>query len=193
MDEAPKDRRSPKSPEQLRTERIAAIGDPKLRQKLEGIAKTRDGELASVRQRQDQTYDKRVADLRDQKIRSKNAPQLTPPGMRTPYLGDIGHARAEKEATAQIRTHDHEYLKRIAKDHNDLIDTRLDAQREKQTGRTSSTHAAEPQRTPRTKSRQPNRYAELIERQNYAERAKEKEPEKEQERLRQQRPRGLDR
>ena len=115
--------------------------------------------------------------------------------MRTPYLGDIGHARAQKEATAQIRTHDHEYLKRIAKDHNDLIDTRLDKQREKQPGRSPSIQTAEPQRILRTKSRQPNRYAELIERQNYAERAKEKEPDrdKEQERLRQQRPRGLDR
>jgi hypothetical protein len=196
MDEASKDRGPIKSPEQIRAERIAAIDDPKLRQELEAITKTRDAELARVRERQDQTYDKRVAELRDQKIRSKNAPQLTPPGMRPPYLGDIGHARAEKEATAQIRTHDHEYLKRIAKDHNDLIDTRLDAQREKQTGRAPSGQAAEPQRTPRTKSRQPNRYAELIERQNYAERAKEKEPErdKEQERLRQQqRQRGLDR
>lgn len=195
MDEASKDRGSIKSPDQIRPERIAAVDDPKLRQELDGITKTRDAELARVRERQDQTYDKRVAELRDQKIRSKNAPQLTPPGMRTPYLGEIGHARAEKEATAQIRTHDHEYLKRIAKDHNDLIDTRLDAQREKQTGRSPSNQAAEPQRTPRTKSRQPNRYAELIERQNYSERAKEKEPdrEKEQEHLRQQRPRGLDR
>jgi len=195
MDEASKGNRSSsqKAPDQIRDDRIAAIDDPKLRQELEGITKTRDAELARVRERQDQTHDKRVAELRDQKIRSKNAPQLTPPGMRTPYLGDIGHARAEKEATAQIRTHDQEYLKRIAKDHNDLIDTRLDAPREKQTGRTSSTQAAEPQRTPRTKSRQPNRYAELIQRQNYAERAKEKQPEKEQERLRQQRPRGLDR
>jgi len=198
MDEASKDNRSSsqKTPEQIRAERIAAIEDPKLRQELDGITKTRDMELARVRERQDETYNKRVAELRDQKIRSKNAPQLTPPGMRTPYLGEIGHARAEKEATAQIRTHDHEYLKRIAKDHNDLIDTRLDEQREKQAGRTPSNQAAEPQHTPRTKSRQPNRYAELIERQNYAERAKEKEPErdKEQERLRQQqRQRGLDR
>jgi hypothetical protein len=193
MDEATKDRRSHKTPDEIRAERIAAVDNPKLRQDLEGITKTRDAELARVRERQDQTYDKRVAELRDQKIRSKNAPQLTPPGMRTPYLGEIGHARAEKEATAQIRTHDHEYLKRIAKDHNDSIDTHLDEQREKQTGRTSPSQAAEPQRTPRTKSRQPNRYAELIQRQNYTERAKEKEPEKEQERLRQPRPRGLDR
>jgi hypothetical protein len=193
MDEASKDRRSTKSPDEIRAERIAAVNDPKLRQELDRITKTRDTELARVRERQDETYEKRVAELRDQKIRSKNAPQLTPPGMRTPYLGDIGHARAQKEATAQIRTHDHEYLKRIAKDHNDLIDTRLDKQREKQPGRSPSIQTAEPQRTPRTKSRQPNRYAELIERQNYTERAKEKEPEKEQERLRQQRPRGLDR
>jgi len=195
MDEASKDHRpsSQKTPDEIRAERIAAIDDPKLRQELDGITKTRDAELARVRERQGQTHDKRVAELRDQKIRSKNAPQLTPPGMRTPYLGELGHARAEREAKVQIRTHDHEYLKRIAKDHNNLIDTRLDAQREKQTGRSPSNQAAEPQHSPRSKSRQPNRYAELIERQNYAERAKEKEPEKEQERLRQQRPRGLDR
>ena len=150
MDEASKDRRSHKTPDEIRAERIAAVDDPKLRQELEGITKTRDAELASVRERQDQTYEKRVAELRDQKIRSKNAPQLTPPGMRTPYLGEIGHARAEKEATAQIRTHDHEYLKRIAKDHNDLIDTRLDAQREKQAGRSPSAQRS------RAQSQEPN-------------------------------------
>src|ERR1700677_2637468 len=101
MDEASKDVRSSfqKTPEQIRDERIGAVTDPKGRQELDGIVKARDAELARVRERQDQTYDKRVAELRDQKIRSKNAPQLTPPGMRTPYLGEIGHARAEKEAT----------------------------------------------------------------------------------------------
>jgi len=140
MDEASKDNRSSsqKTLEEIRAERIAALADPKVRQELDSIAKTRGAELARVRERQDQTYDKRAADLRDQKIRSKNAPQLTPPGMRTPYLGDIGHARAEKEAKAQIQTQDHEYLKKMAKDHNDRIDTRLDAHHENQTGRNSS-------------------------------------------------------
>jgi hypothetical protein len=98
-----------------------------------------------------QTFDGRVADLRDQKIRSANAAQLAPSGMRPPpYLGDIGHLRAENEAKAQIQTLDKDYLKQVAKGHNGQIDKRLDAQRENQA-------AAEPERASATKSPAPNR------------------------------------
>jgi hypothetical protein len=199
MDETSKDGRSStqKTPEEIRVERIAAIADPKQRQALDGLAKTRDLELARVRERQQETFNSRVAELRDQKIRSANAPQLTPPGMRTPYLGDVGHARAEIEAKAQVKTQNHEYLKKIAKDHNDQIDKRLDAQRENQIGRNpSEREAAEPERGPATKSRGPNRYAELIKAQNYTERANQAELDREKERehtQQQKRQRGLDR
>jgi hypothetical protein len=201
MDEAAKDGRSnsQKTPEEIRAERIAAVVDPRVRQELDGIANTRDTEIARVRERQQETFNSRVAELRDQKIRSANAPQLTPAGMRTPYLGDIGHARAENEAKAQVKTQNLDYLNKVAKDHNDQIDKRLDAQRENQAGRNpSDRHVAEPERDSADRSRGPNRYAELIKAQNYTERANQAEPEreKEQERTRQQqqqRQRGLDR
>lgn len=76
-----------------------------------------------------------TARLRAQKISSANAPQLAPRGMRSPYLGESGHQRATVDAKAEIQTQDNEYLKKVAKDHNDQIDTRLDAQRENQPAR----------------------------------------------------------
>jgi hypothetical protein len=121
-----------KTPEQIRAERIAAITDPKMRQDLGGIANARDAKLAQERDKQQQNFDKRVVELRDQKIKSTNAPQLTPAGMqRQPYLGETGHARAANEATAQIKTQDQQYLKNVAKEYNVQIDNRLDANREK--------------------------------------------------------------
>ena len=115
-----------KTPEQIRAERIAAIDDPKLRQQLDEMAKARDAKLAEVQDRQKQMFDKRVEELRDQKIKAANAPQLTPSGYRSPYLGRDGHALAESQAKAQIVKHNSEYLKGVAKEHNDQIDKRLD-------------------------------------------------------------------
>ena len=43
----------PKTPEQIRTERIAAIGDPKMRQELATIANSRDAKLAQERDKQE--------------------------------------------------------------------------------------------------------------------------------------------
>jgi hypothetical protein len=170
-----------KTPEQIRAERIAAITDPKMRQDLGGIANARDAKLAQERDKQQQNFDKRVVELRDQKIKSTNAPQLTPAGMqRQPYLGETGHARAANEATAQIKTQDQQYLKNVAKEYNVQIDNRLDAH-QNQAGRTPPPLqlSREPDRSSSVtpmKPRAPNRYAELIKQQNYAERADQAEP-----------------
>jgi hypothetical protein len=192
MDDASKygQSRAQKTPEEIRAERIAAVGDPKLRQELDRLVKARDLELVRVQERQKEVFDTRVAELRDQKINSANAPQLTPPGMRPPpYLGDDGHLRAENEAKAKIQTLNNDYLKQVAKGHNDQIDKRLDAQRENQAG-------AEFERVPATRSPAPNRYAALIEAQNYGERAKQAALARDKEQtqsLEQQRQRGLER
>lgn len=180
MDDTSRDgqSRSQKTPEQMRTERISAVADPNVRQELDKLAKARDAQLAQEREKQRQTYDKRVQELRDQKVRSANAPRLTPRGMRSPYLGETGHARAESDAKAQIQTQDHEYLKKLAREYNGQIDKQLDAHRENQAGREPGrlqAPAAEPQRAATVKSRAPNRYAELIAQQNYTARAKEAE------------------
>ena len=201
MDETSKDGRSSKTPEQIRAERIAEIGDPKVRQELDGLASTRDADLAQVRASQVQNNDKRVRDLTNLKMRDAHAPQLTPPGMRSPYLGENGRAIAASDAKAEIQTLDYQYLNNRAKEHNDQIDKRLDAHRENQAGRDLSGHqpsAAVPQHESVTTfmSRAPNRYA-VIDQQNYAERAKkqaELDREKEQDPVRQQqRQRGLQR
>jgi hypothetical protein len=203
MDEASQDGRtgSQKTPEEIRAERIAATPNPALRQELEEIAKTRDAEIAREREKQKESHDKRVAELREQKIRNANAPHLRPPGVRSPYLGEGGYARAENDAKAQIRSHDYRYLKNRAKEYNDRIDQRLDAQRENQAARDPSvlrTAGAEPTRDNVTPFR-PNaqsRASELIEKQNYGERAKQAELERQKEQDRtqqQQRQRGLDR
>lgn len=199
MTETSKDGQSrpPKSPDEIRAERIAAIADPKMRHELDAIANSRDAKLAQELEKQQQNFDKRVVELREMKIRSANAPQLTPSGMqRAPYLGDAGQARAHSEAKAQIQTHDREYLKNVAKEYNDQIDNRLDAHRENQAGRTPQPGGAEPggpaTLTPR---RGPNRYA-VIDQQNYAERAKQAEINRENEQdpaRQQQRQRGLQR
>ena len=152
------------------------------------------------RDRQQQTYDKRVDELRALMIKSANAPQLTPPGMRSPYLGRDGHALATNDAKAQIQTLDHSYLKNVAKEYNDKIDKRLDAPRENEAAREPARlPSAELQRStvvPMKPVRAPNRYAELIEKQNYAERANQAEPNREKEMdptRQQQRQRGLQR
>jgi len=186
MDETPKDGRSStqKTPEKIRAERIAEIADPKLRQELEGLATTRDAALDRIRDRQKETLNGRVAELTEKKVRSANAPQLTPRDMRPePHLGTDGRARAQKDADLQIKSQDLDYLKKIAKDHNDHIDKRLDAPREHQIAREPARlQAAEAERGPAPKSRAPNRYAQLIKAQNYAERAKLAEPDREKER-----------
>lgn len=186
--------------EEMRAERIAAIADPKLRQDCDAIVKARDEKLALERDRQQQTYDKRVDELRALMIKSANAPQLTPPGMRSPYLGKDGHERATTDAKAQILTLDHSYLKNVAKEYNDKIDKRLDAPHENQAAREPARlQSAELQRgtvVPMKPVRAPNRYAELIGRQKYAERANQAEPNREKEMdptRQQQRQRGLQR
>lgn len=186
----------PKTPEQIRAERIAAIGDPKMRQELATIANSRDAKLAQERDKQEQKFDTRVAELRDQKIRSANAPQLTPPGMRrAPYLGDTGQARAHSQATDEIKTLDQQYLKNVAKEYNVQIDNRLDAHRDNQAGRAPQQLGAEPGRAPAIPLRPirgPNRYA-VIDQQNYAERAKQAETNRQNEQdltRQQQRQRG---
>jgi hypothetical protein len=188
---------SRKTPEEIRAERIAAIADPKLRQDLDAVAKARDAKLVQEREKQEQNFDKRVGELRDQKIRSANAPQLTPGGMRPPYLGKDGHERATIDAKAQIQTLDHSHLKNVAKQYNDQIDNRLDAPRENLAARAQQ--AAESQRgtvTPMKPARAPNRYAALVEKQNFAERAQQAEANRKQEMdpaRQQQRQRGLQR
>jgi len=187
-----------KTPEQIRAERIAAIDDPKLRQQLDEMVKARDTQLAQVQDRQKETFDKRVEELRDQKIKAANAPQLTPSGYRSPYLGRDGHALAEGQAKAQVVKHNSEYLKGVAKEHNDQIDKRLDAPREATRPAALQLSATQNlQRGPVARSTpKPNRYAELIERQQYAARAKEAEAQRTKEQdntQQQQRQRGLQR
>jgi hypothetical protein len=191
----------PKTPEQIRAERIAAIADPKTRQELDATANSRDAKLAQELEKQQQNFDKRVADLRDQKIRSANAPQLTPSGLqRPPYLGDTGYAMAYREATAEVKTQDQQYLKNVAKEYNVQIDNRLDAHRDNQDGRAPlDLKPAEPGRgpvvTPMRPARGPNRYA-AIDRQNYTDRANQAETNRKKEQdltQQQQRQRGTQR
>jgi hypothetical protein len=172
MDETSKDGRSTsqKQPEQVRAERIAAVPDSKLRHELDAMVQARDAQLLRDRARQEETFDKRVADLRTQKTNAANAPQLMPSGMQSQYRGKDGYARAERDADIQIRTHDREYLKNVAKEHNIEIDKRLDAHENV------------------TPLRPQSRAAELIANQNYAARAQEAEAgrQKEQDTARQQ-------
>jgi hypothetical protein len=190
---------SRKTPEEIRAERIAAIADPKLRQDLDALVKARDAKLVQDREKQEQNFDKRVGELRDQKIHSANAPQLTPPGMRQPYLGKDGHERATFDAKAQIQTLDHSHLKNVAKQYDDQIDKRLISPRENQAARepARAQQAAESRTvTPMKPARAPNRYAALVEKQNFAERAQQAEANRKQEMdpaRQQQRQRGLQR
>lgn len=148
-----------KTPEEIRSERIAAVADPNVRQELERTASARDAALALALEKQRQTYDQRVAELRAQKMNSANAPQLTPRGMHSPYLGETGYARATSDAKAQIQTQDHEYVKKLVGDYNGQLDKRLDAQRENQAARDRlQAPAAEPQRPPAANSPPPKTY-----------------------------------
>jgi hypothetical protein len=89
---------------------------------------------------------------------------------------------------------DQQHLKDVAKGYNVQIDNRLDAHRENQTGRAIHPPGAEPERgsaIPLRPARGPNRYAELIGQQKYDERAKQAEPNRENEQeLARQRQRG---
>ena len=177
MDETPQDGwpSTPKTPEQIRAERIAAIAEPKLRQELEGLAKARDARLVEVRDEQKENFNSRVSELRQKMINSANAPQLAPAGMRPmPYLGTEGQERAHEQAELKVKSLDLAHLKKIAKEHNDHIDKRLDAIRENQIVR-EPPRVQEPGHGPTPRSQGPNRYAELIQRQYYTERAKQAE------------------
>jgi len=190
MDDAskPGQSRAQKTPEEIRAERIASVGDPKLRQELDAIVKTRDAQLAQIQARQNETFDKRVGELRDKMTNSANGPQLMPSGMQSQYRGKDGRELAERHAETQIRKHDREYQNNIAKEHNVQIDKQLDAPRENQRAELVPVQA--------TRSPAPNRYAALISQQNYTERAQQAALDREKEQtqtLQQQRQRGLER
>src|ERR1700730_3520082 len=88
-----------KTPEAIRDERIQAITDPKVRSRLDDLVEARDTKLAEMREEQRKHYGERVAQMRDQKIRSTNGPQFAPPGMHPrPYLGIGGYERATMDA-----------------------------------------------------------------------------------------------
>jgi hypothetical protein len=171
----------PKTPEQIRAERIAAIADPKMRQELDAIANSRDAKLVELREIHTQRYEKDVADIRRQKMNSANAPQFTPPGMQQrPYLGVDGYQRATLDAKAEVARRSQNALNSEAKPYNVQIDNRLDAHRDNQAGRARlDLKPAEPGRgpvvTPMSPARGPNRYAALIGQQKYDERANQAE------------------
>jgi len=179
-----------KTPEQIRAERIAAIDDPKLRQQLEEMVKARDAKLAQVKDQQDKNFDKQVQQLRTQKINSAHGPQLLPPGELSRYRGPDGFRRAHAEADLQVRTQNPEYLNALAKQHNDQIDKHLE-NASRQATRPAALQRSAPPNLPAARSLpKPNRYAQVIDSQNYAARAaKEAEANRARERE-QQRQRG---
>jgi hypothetical protein len=167
----------PKTPEQIRAERIAAIDDPKLRQQLEEMAKARDAKLAEVNDQQNKIFDERVQRLRTQMTNSANGPQFMPLGEQSRYRGKEGYERADADARLQIQTHHRDYLIAVAKQHNDQIDKHLD-----NTSREATRPAALQRSAPtnatnlppaRSNPKVPNRYAQVIDSQRYAARATE--------------------
>jgi hypothetical protein len=180
----------PKTPEQIRAERIAAIDDPKLRQQLEEMVKARDAKLAEVKDQQDKNFDRQVQQLRTQKINSAHGPQLLPPGELSRYRGPDGFRRAHADADLQVRTQNPQFQNAVAKEHNNQIDKHLDnASREAtrpavlQRSATNATNLPSPRSNPKA----PNRYAQVIDSQNYAARAaKEAEANRQREREQQQ-------
>jgi hypothetical protein len=167
----------PKTPEQIRADRIAGVDDPQVRQELEKLAAARNTELSKTRERQEEVFAQRATELRDLKLRNARAPQLTPPGTRSPYLGPNGFALATRDAELQIRAENNEYLRKIAKDHNNQIDQRLDAHRDNQAARDPSVVRLDvSQRGPATKPGEPD-YAKIID-PNIANRAKELDAER---------------
>jgi hypothetical protein len=137
--------KSRKTPEEIRAERVLAVTDPKVKEELAELAKTRDAKLAEAREIQKQRYDKDVVAVRDQKIRTANGPQLTPPGMQPrPYLGVSGHERATMDAKAEVLSRYNTWLRHDARPFNDAIDKKLDAyERTRAEGRSDVTGAAE--------------------------------------------------
>lgn len=178
-----------KTLEEKRAERIAAVADPGLRRDLDALVKARDAKLSVMREVQAQRYEKDVADIRKQKMKSVNGPQLTPPGMKPrPYIGPDGYVRATMDAKVEVARQYQNALKSEAKPYNDQIDKRLDAEHVNQSGRGPA--------IPTSPERGPNRYAALIDKQNYVGRANDQEAERqrtqEQERE-QQRRRSMNR
>ena len=178
----------PKTPEQIRAERIAAIDDPKLRQQLEEMVKARDAKLAEVKDQQDKNFDKQVQQLRTQKINSAHGPQLLPPGEVSRYRGPDGFRRAHADADLQVRTHNPQHLTAVAKAHNDQIDKHLDDASREATRPAALQRSAATNNIPVARSLpKPNRYAQVIDSQNYAARAaKEAEANRQREREQQQ-------
>lgn len=116
-----------KTPEIVRAERIAAIEDSAVRQKLGDVAKERDTKVAELRQTQRQNYERHVGEVLDQKLRSASGPQLTPPGMETgPYFGPSGQERAVMDARAEVLRQYQGAEKGLAHTYNKQIDQRLD-------------------------------------------------------------------
>lgn len=156
--------KSRKTPEEIRAERVLAVTDPKVKEGLDELAKTREAKLAETREIQKQRYEKDVAAVRDQKIRAANGPQLTPPGMQgRPYLGVAGQERATSDAKAEVLSRYNTWLRHDARPFNDAIDKKLDAyDKSRAEGRSDATGPAE--RTPRKLMKFEDRFPEDVKR-----------------------------
>jgi uncharacterized protein YdbL (DUF1318 family) len=102
-EELKKGQSKPKTPEEIRAERIANLKDPEARAAIKKIEEERTARLAEINKQQEKIREERVAQLTQMKVNSRNAPQPAPPGMRPePVLDLLGRKGAENDARADI-------------------------------------------------------------------------------------------
>jgi hypothetical protein len=107
MDETLKKGQSekPKTPEEIRAERIANLKDPEARAAIEKVLEDRKAKLIELREKQNQTYERDVAALLKQRETAREGPRPKFPGMKDEPPGldkeQLGNWR-ENEAKGEI-------------------------------------------------------------------------------------------
>ena len=72
----------PKTPEELRAERIANLKDPETRAAIEKVQEERQAKLIELREKQNQTYEQHVAERLKQRETVREGPHPAAPGMK---------------------------------------------------------------------------------------------------------------
>lgn len=109
-----------KTDEEIRRERIAAIGEPDLRKQLEGMVCARDAELAEISRAHAEEFERSVA--------AKMASRAS--AARDPNYRGFAVSATREACTQAVQVEDRAELESAAKLHNDTIDEKLEGQRE---------------------------------------------------------------
>jgi thymidylate synthase len=121
------------TPEEIRAERIANLQDPEARAVIDKVLEDRRAKLIELREKQNQTYEKHVAELLKQKETARNGPYPAPRDMKdAPALDQEKMNWLENEAKGDMIRRYETQWKATAMPYDQKVDRMLDAAERKQ-------------------------------------------------------------